>query len=91
MTRMKVSEQIRKLIEESPVSRHRLCLLADINAANLAQFMAGNRGLSQETLDAVGAVLGFKVTMDRTAVRKLAAEAPAPGRPPMAKTRRQNK
>ena len=88
MADMKVSEQIRKLIEDAPVSRHRLCMLADVNTANMAQFMAGKRGLSQETLDAVGLVLGFKVTMDMTAARKVANAAPGPGRPAKEKTQK---
>ena len=87
IVRMKVSDQIRKLIADAPVSRHRLAALAGANTGNLAAFMAGRRGLSMETLDAIGAVLGFKVTMDTEAVRRLATEAPKPGRPPAKRAR----
>ena len=89
MVSMSVSDQVRKLIAESPVSRHRLCKLAQVNAGSMAEFIAGRRGLSMETLDAVGLALGFKVTADKTTARKLAADAPKPGRPPVKRTRKE--
>jgi len=81
MPRMKLSEQIRKIIEHAPVSRHRLCQLTGINTGNLTEFMAGNRGLSMESLDALANVLGLQVKVNKATASKLAADAPGPGRP----------
>ena len=81
MTDMKMTDQIRKLIDKAPISRHRICILAGLDQANLTQFMAGKRGMSQETLDAIGEVLKFKVTMDMERLRKMAKKAPRAGRP----------
>ena len=74
MAIVKVSDQVRGLIEACPVSRHRLCALSGASAGNLAAFIAGRRGLSMETLDDLGLLLGFKVTMDYAKARTLAAE-----------------
>ena len=78
---MKVSDQLKLLIEESPLSRHRLCALAGVSAASMAQFIAGRRGLSLESLDALGAVMGLELTASKATLRKLAKDAPSPGRP----------
>ena len=78
---MKVTEQIRKLVAEAPISQYRICMLADISPANLSEFMSGKRGLSLRTLDALGMVLGLTVTMDHAKLQRLAKEAPASGRP----------
>jgi transcriptional regulator with XRE-family HTH domain len=88
---MAVSEQVRKLIKDCPMSRYRLCKAAGVNEGNLTQFMAGNRGLSQESLDALGAVLGFRMTMDRAKARVLAANARKPGRPRMKQPKRKGR
>ena len=76
-----VSEQVRKILEDCPVSRHRLCKLTGINQGNLAGFMTGRRGLSQESLDALGLLLGFEVRANQVMAQKLAACAPKAGRP----------
>jgi len=47
----------------------------------VSNFMAGRCGLSQEAMDALGEVLGITMTMDHAKLRKLAKEAPPPGRP----------
>ncbi|MCL2646950.1 MAG: helix-turn-helix transcriptional regulator [Phycisphaerales bacterium] len=85
MEPIKITDQIRKLITEAKaeakISWHRICKLARISPASLSNFMSGRCGLSQETLDALGKVLGAKVTMDLDKLRKLASEAPGRGRP----------
>ena len=76
-----MTEQLKKLILEAPISRHRMCKLAKISPASMSNFMSGRCGLSQEAMDALGEVLGITMTMDHAKLRKLAKEAPPPGRP----------
>jgi hypothetical protein len=88
MPTMTVSDQVRKLVEVCPASRHRLCSVAGVSAGNLSAFMSGRRGLSLEAVDKLGLVLGFTLAMDPAKGRKLAANAPPPGRPPIKRTRK---
>ena len=76
-----MTEQLRKLIAEAPISRHRMCKLAGIGPASVSNFMAGRCGLSQEVMDALGEVLGITMTMDHAKLQRLAKDAPGPGRP----------
>ena len=81
MKSMKVTDQLKRLLEESPVSRHRLCLLSGVDAGCLASFIAGRRGMSMESLDALGEVMGLTLTASKATLRALAKDAPSPGRP----------
>ena len=85
METMKINDQIRKLVKDAPISQHRMCKLAGISSASMSNFLAGRCGLSQETQDALGEVLGLKVTMDEDKLRKLAQDAPGRGRPAVKK------
>ncbi|MCL2648819.1 MAG: hypothetical protein FWD61_17770 [Phycisphaerales bacterium] len=87
---MKMTEQLKKLILEAPISRHRICKLAKVSTASMSSFISGNRGFSQEAIDALGEVLGITLTMDHAKLQRLAKDAPAPGRPVAKRNRKAN-
>jgi hypothetical protein len=80
-----LSDGIRAAIDaanKAGVSRYAICRAAGMDQATMSRFMGGVVGLQLDTLDKLGEVLGLSVvTADRAAVRRLAADAPAPGRP----------
>ena len=55
-----VSEQMRKAIEQSGMSRYAICKVTGIDKATLSRFMAG-RGLSMEALDRLCRFLGLEL------------------------------
>jgi hypothetical protein len=59
--RVKFSDQIRREVNWSSLSRYRICKLARIDQATFSRFMAGKVGLSLPTLDALADVLGLDV------------------------------
>jgi hypothetical protein len=78
-----------KAANKAGVSRYAICRAVGMDQATMSRFMAGVVGVQLDTLDKLGEVLGLAVvTVDRAAVRKLAENAPARGRPAAAKHRR---
>lgn len=63
-TRVKLSDQVRRAVAGSGLSRYRICKLARIDQATFSRFMAGKVGLSLPTLDALADVLGLDVVAD---------------------------
>ena len=61
--RRKVSDQIRRLIDSSGMSRYRIAKRTGIDQSALSRFMSGERGLSTTALDTLGKLLGFEVVM----------------------------
>ncbi|MHC4400202.1 MAG: helix-turn-helix domain-containing protein [Planctomycetota bacterium] len=61
--RQKVSDQIRRLIDSSGMSRYRIAMRSGIDQSALSRFMTGERGLSMVALDALGELLDFEVVM----------------------------
>jgi len=59
--RQKVTDAVRRAIQESGVSRYRICGAAGIDKASISRFMAGKTGLTLATLDALADVLGLAV------------------------------
>jgi transcriptional regulator with XRE-family HTH domain len=59
--RIKLSDQIRRAVDESGLSRYRICKDAGIDQATFSRFMAGKVGLSMTTLDALADVLGLEL------------------------------
>lgn len=57
----KLSDQLRRAIDDSEMSRNRICDLIGINKAAMSRFMTGKRGLSLETVDRVCALLRLKL------------------------------
>ncbi len=54
--------QLRQLIEAAEISRYQLWQLTGIDQAVLSKFVNGKGGLSMESLDKIGEVLGLQIT-----------------------------
>lgn len=60
--RVKLSDQIRRAVDASGMSRYRICKELGIAESTLSRFMAGKGGLSMENLDALADLLGLDIT-----------------------------
>lgn len=58
---MKLSDQIRRAVDASGLSRYAICQAARIDQGAFSHFMHGRRGLSLESLDRLGAILKLEV------------------------------
>jgi len=58
----KVSDQVRRAIERCGRTRYAISKETGIDQATLSRFMSGAGGLSTEALDAIGELIGLKVT-----------------------------
>lgn len=60
--RVRVSEQLRKAVEQAPVSRYAIFKATGIDQSVLSKFVRGERmGLSMETVDVLCDYLGLKL------------------------------
>jgi transcriptional regulator with XRE-family HTH domain len=59
--RVKLSDQIRRAVDASGVSRYRICKGIGLDQGTMSKFMAGYSGLSVATLDALADALGLDV------------------------------
>ena len=59
--RRKLSDQIRRAVDTSGLSRYRICKETGIDEGGFSRFMAGKVGMTQANLDAVADVLGLEV------------------------------
>ena len=57
----RVSEQLRKAMERSGLSRYEIAKRAGIEQSSLSRFFSGERGLSQDAIDALCALLGLRL------------------------------
>jgi transcriptional regulator with XRE-family HTH domain len=62
---MRFSDQIRRAVDSSGLSRYRICKDGGIDQATMSRFMSGKIGLSMPTLDALADVLGLDVVAHR--------------------------
>jgi transcriptional regulator with XRE-family HTH domain len=62
---VKLTDQLRKAIDDSGLTRYRIAQETGIDESALAKFYNGHRGLSMEALDALGEYLGLRIVMDR--------------------------
>jgi transcriptional regulator with XRE-family HTH domain len=60
-----LTDQVRRAIKDSGVSRYRIAQESGVSQSTLAQFCNGNRGLSMEALNALGQFLQLEITMNR--------------------------
>jgi hypothetical protein len=60
-TRMKLSDQIRRVVETCGQTRYRIAKETEISEATLSRFMSGERGLPMGTLDTLADYLGLNV------------------------------
>lgn len=61
----RVSEQIRRIIKASGMTRYEIAKRAGIEQSALSRFMSGERGLSTATLDRLGELLDLEVVGGR--------------------------
>ena len=69
-SRRKLSEQLRRIIETSSYSRYRIAQETGVDAAVLCHFVAGRRGMSMESLDALADFLGLELVTRHSSRRK---------------------
>ena len=55
------SDQIRRAIEQSGLSRYAICKQIEVDQSTMSRFMHGKGGLSMEALDRLARVLGLAV------------------------------
>jgi ribosome-binding protein aMBF1 (putative translation factor) len=53
------TDQIRRAIDASGMSRYQICKDVELSEATMSRFMSRKGGLSMEVLDRVAALLGF--------------------------------
>lgn len=56
-----ISESLREAIEQSEMSRYRICQLIGLDPPVLHRFVHGESGLSVKSIDALGEVLGLEL------------------------------
>lgn len=59
---MKVSDQIRRIIDASGMTRYRIGKLLEVDNALMSRFMNRKAGLSMEVLDKLGELLKIKLS-----------------------------
>lgn len=57
----RLSDQIRRAVDSSGLSRYAVCKETGIDQGAFSHFMAGHRGLSLDSLDRLGEVLNLQV------------------------------
>ena len=61
----KLTDQLRRAIDDSGLTRYRIAQETDIDESALAKFYNGHQGLSMKALDRLGEYLGLRIVMDR--------------------------
>ena len=56
-----LSDQIRAAVDDSGMSRYRICLETGIDQASMSRFMAGKAGLTLDRIDRLAALLDLRV------------------------------
>lgn len=62
-SRLKVSEQVRAVIEGCGLTRYEISKRSGIDQSALTRFMSGERGLSTTALDTIGELLGLDIVI----------------------------
>jgi plasmid maintenance system antidote protein VapI len=65
MRRESFSDQLRRAIDESGMSRYAVCKAIGVHQSTMSKFMNGKGGMSIEALDRLGELLGLHVTGKR--------------------------
>lgn len=63
--RTKLSEQVRRAIERSGMSRYAICKRLGFSESVMSKFMSGKCGLSMETLDRLAELLDLRIVTGR--------------------------
>ena len=61
----KLSDQMRRAIDESGQTRYRIAVETGIDQSALAKFYNGHRGLSMDAVDRLGEYLGLQIVTKR--------------------------
>lgn len=61
----KMTDQIRRAIDDSGLTRYRIAKETGIDESTLAKFYNGHRGLSMDALNRLGKFLELRIVMDR--------------------------
>jgi predicted transcriptional regulator len=64
--REKLSDQLRRLIEESPMSRYEISKQTGIAQSTLCKLVQGERGISTESWDLLGECLKLRLVVDKS-------------------------
>lgn len=67
---VRLSDQLRQIIESWPESRYRIAADTGITESMLSRFMSGSRGLSMESLDTLGEYLGLEIRICPTTSKR---------------------
>lgn len=59
------SDQLRRVIAESELSRNQICRAAEIDPSHLHRFVHGTGKLTNETIDRLAAVLEVRLTNEK--------------------------
>ena len=65
--RTKLSDQVRRAVDESGLSRYRICKLIEISQPTMSRFMSGQCGLTMKNLDKLADLLGLNITVGQPA------------------------
>jgi len=60
----KMTDQIRRAIDDSGLTRYRIAQETGIDESTLAKFYNGHRGLSMDALNRLGELLNLRIVMD---------------------------
>ncbi len=68
--RVKLSDQVRRAVDASGMSRYAICKAIDMDQAIMSRFMTGKGGLSMANLDILADLLGLDVVAREKRRRK---------------------
>jgi len=59
-----LSEQLRRLIEDGPLTRYRIAQESGVDASQLLRFVHGRGKLTTDSLDKIGDVMKLQITTE---------------------------
>ena len=62
-TRVKLSEQVRRAVEESGMTRYAICKVIGMHESVMSRFMNGKGGLQQDSMDALADLLEIDIVV----------------------------
>jgi hypothetical protein len=68
--REKLSDQVRRAVDASGLSRYRICKTLNLAEATMSRFMNGHGGLSMAYLDALADLLDLNIALGRRPGKK---------------------
>jgi predicted transcriptional regulator len=66
----KLSDQLRRLIEESPMTRYEISKRTGIAQSTLCKLVQGERGISTDSWDLLGECLSLRLVVDESKAKK---------------------